>query len=285
MIQVRKRKNNWYSEARFVIALHKKDLALLELIQAYFGGKGSILNHGKDSYQYIIGSIEDITNKVLPHFDNYPLISKKYSDYLLFKDAVNIINSEKYLTPERRMTREILMEKIVAIKASLNRGWSSELKTSFPYIVPVPRPRVENNKIPHHQWIAGFTSGEGCFLIKTSVNRDTKVGFGVQLLFQITQDGRDELLMESLITYFGCGRVVKNVEHNGSKVYFYVTKFSDIRDIIIPFFRQYNILGVKLYDFEDWCRVGEIIKTKDHLTKEGLDQILKIKEGTNKGRS
>ena len=285
MIQVRKRKNNWYSEARFVIALHKKDLPLLNLIQAYFGGKGSILKHGKDSYQYIIGSIEDITTKVLPHFDMYPLISKKYSDYLLFKEAVKTIHSENHLTPERKMTRKLLMEKIVAIKASLNRGLSSELKISFPNTVPVPRPIVKNNSIPHQEWVAGFTSGEGCFIIKTSVSRDTTLGYGVQLRFQITQDGRDELLMKNLVDYFGCGRVVKNVEHNGNIVYFYVTKYSDIWDKIIPFFRQYNIIGEKLKDFEDWSRAGEIIKTKSHLTKEGLGQILKLKAGSNKGRS
>jgi len=167
----------------------------------------------------------------------------------------------------------------------LNRGLSSELKTNFPYIIPVPPPRVENNQIPRNQWIAGFTSGEGCFIIKTSVSPDTKSGYGVQLRFQITQDGRDQLLMERLIAYFGCGKVVKNIEHNGNIVYFYVTKFSDIWDKIIPFFRQYNIVGEKLKDFEYWCRAGEIIKTKNHLTKEGLDQILKLKAGTNKGRS
>ena len=286
IIQVRKRNNHWYCGVSFAISLHKKDLALLKLIQAYFGGIGSIYIHGKDSYQYVISSAEQITTKVLPHFDNYPLITKKYSDYRLFKVAITLMNSEKQdRTTDRGAAREVFIEKIVAIRASLNRGWTSVLKASFPNIVPVTRPSVVNNQVPHPQWIAGFTSGEGCFIIKTSVNRKSKLGYGVQLLFQITQDGRDELLMGSLVTYFGCGRVVKNVEHNLNKVNFHVTKFSDIRDKIIPFFRQHNILGEKLYNFEDWCRAGEIIKNKEHLTKEGLDQIFKIKAGTNKGRS
>lgn len=285
MIQVRKRNSSWYCEARFVIALHKKDLVLLKQIQAYFDGKGSILKHGKDSYQFIIGSIDDIITKVLPHFDNYPLISKKFSDYLLFRQAVVLMHSEYNKSSRQRIAREIFIEKIVSFKASLNRGWSEGLQASFPNIVPVPRQEVKNCQIPDPQWVAGFVSGEGCFIIKTSVSRDTKTGYGVQLLFQITQDGRDELLMTSLITYFGCGRVVKNVEHNGNKVYFYVTKLSENLDLIIPFFRQYNILGEKVHDFEDWCRASEIIKTKGHLTKEGLDQILRLKAGTNRGRS
>jgi hypothetical protein len=35
------------------------------------------------------------------------------------------------------------LHKIVAIKASINKGLSSELKAAFPNITPVPRPKVE----------------------------------------------------------------------------------------------------------------------------------------------
>ena len=36
---------------------------------------------------------------------------------------------------------------IVAIRASINRGLSEELKIAFPDVVPVVRPLVENPKI------------------------------------------------------------------------------------------------------------------------------------------
>lgn len=57
------------AEASFVIALHKRDLSLLEQIKDYFYGEGSRINHGKDSSQYVVSSIKQITDKVLPHFD------------------------------------------------------------------------------------------------------------------------------------------------------------------------------------------------------------------------
>lgn len=185
------------------------------------------------------------------------------------------------------MTKGEFLEKIVGIKASMNRGLlSDELKVSFTNIVPVPRiiPTVES-QIPHPQWVAGFTSGEGCFMIKTSVNRNAKLGYGVQLSFQITQNERDIELIRSLVPYLGCGRLVVNEKHNGTKVNFNVTKFSDIQELIIPFFLKHKILGVKFLDFEDWCRAGEIIKNKGHLSKEGLDEIFKLKAGINRGRS
>ena len=53
---------------------------------------------------------------------------------------------------------------------------------------------------------------------------------------------------------------------------------------ILPFFKRYPIIGVKALDFADWCKVAELMKEKKHLTKEGLEEIYKIKVGMNKGR-
>jgi hypothetical protein len=43
------------------------------------------------------------------------------------------------------------IKKIVAIKASMNNGLSAELCAAFPNLKPVPRPLVENQKVPHEQ--------------------------------------------------------------------------------------------------------------------------------------
>ena len=67
--------------------------------------------------------------------------------------------------------------------------------------------------------------------------------------------------MKSLIGFLSCGNVSKD-----KKVYrFRVTKFLDLTNKIIPLFKKYPILGEKSKDFEDFCKVVEIIKTKKHL--------------------
>ena len=123
-------------------------------------------------------------------------------------------------------------------------------------------------------------SGEGSFIIKISKYRNSKLGVGVQLVFQITQYLRDEKLIKNFILYFGCGRLVKF----DKKVNFIVRKFSDIIEKIIPFFNKYPIVGVKALNYNDWCEVASIIKNKQHLTKKGLEQIKKIKAVMNTGR-
>lgn len=53
---------------------------------------------------------------------------------------------------------------------------------------------------------------------------------------------------------------------------------------IIPFFHTNKIMGVKSKDFNDWCKVAELIASKSHLTEEGLEKIRDLKSGMNKGR-
>ena len=38
-----------------------------------------------------------------------------------------------------------------------------------------------------------------------TIKRGTKTGFAVKLVFQVTQHSRDQKLLNSLITYWGCG--------------------------------------------------------------------------------
>jgi hypothetical protein len=88
--------------------------------------------------------------------------------------------------------------------------------------------------------------------------------------------------MKRLISYFGCG----NLEKDPRKpcLHLAVYSFADNYEKIIPFFNQHNILGKKYMDFKDWCKVAEIINSKNHLTSQGLDEIREIKSGMNKGR-
>ena len=172
------------------------------------------------------------------------------------------------------------LEKIVSIRASLNWGLSDNLKAAFPNTLPVKRVLFENPQIANPHWLAGFTAGEGSFKVRVYESPASKLGFKVQLIFQITQHNRDMQLIKSLISYLDCGQY--NASNQTASGIFLCTKFSDNYEKIIPFFRKHNIYGVKSKDFDDWCKIAEIIKMKGHLTQEGLDQIRNIKSNMNK---
>ena len=118
-----KYKTKWRVKAVFAIGLHKKDIYLLKIIQAYLG-VGKITKHGKDSFQLRVESFKEL-QIVIKHFEQYPLISVKVTDYILFKKALDLINTQEHLNEEGLL-------KLIGIKASLNLGLNDSLKNAFP---------------------------------------------------------------------------------------------------------------------------------------------------------
>jgi hypothetical protein len=129
--------------------------------------------------------------------------------------------------------------------------------------------------------LSGFTSGDGNFSVGIAKSSSCKVGFSVQLRFNLYQHIRDAELMVNISKYLGCGNVYSDRD---IKKVFVVHKFDDIINIIIPFFKKYPIFGVKAQDFQDFCQVLEFMVKGDHLTTEGFSHILRIRSSMNKGR-
>lgn len=87
----------------------------------------------------------------------------------------------------------------------MNRGLSDALKVHFPNIVPSVRPIFDDIDIKDPNWLSGFTSGEGCFLVRVRNSSNINNLPKVELIFQITQHKRDINLIRSLIAYLDCG--------------------------------------------------------------------------------
>lgn len=95
------------------------------------------------------------------------------------------------------------IQKIVNIRASLNKGLTPLLLEAFPNTVAVARPLLPLNSTKlDPQWIAGFTSGDGCFKVSIRESKLYKAGSRVVLLLVVTQHIRDECA--PLRTQEGC---------------------------------------------------------------------------------
>lgn len=172
--------------------------------------------------------------------------------------------------------------KIMAIKASMNTGLSDELKISFPTVYPVARPLVNFECDFHPNWLTGFVDGVGCFYINTKKAK-TSTGYQIIMTFLLTQHVRDERLLTKIIDYLECGNIEK-VSTRHTTVTLAVYKFTNIKDKIIPFFCKYPLQGVKSLDFNDFCKIANIMITKEHLTLEGVKKIKSLKSGMNSSR-
>jgi hypothetical protein len=106
-----KHEAGWGARATFQVGLHKKDLPILKSIKDYFG-VGNISIKANGCAVFYVQAIKDL-DVILNHFNNYPLITKKHADYLLFNMAINLIKEKAHLNSEG-------LRKLVAIRASLN---------------------------------------------------------------------------------------------------------------------------------------------------------------------
>lgn len=268
IIKDKRRKVGWRILPIFSIELHERDVLLLKRLQTFFG-IGNIYKHMPNKLVYCVQSFDELSKVIIPHFDKYPLLTQKRSDFLLFKLVINLLNNKVQASIEG-------LHKIISIIASMNKGLSKELKVAFPNIIRSTRSVVDFDKIGHPNWLVGFVDGEGCFYVKPN-----KLSFDV--VMSISQHSRDELLLSKIISYLGCGIIEKPITRSNQTT-FVVYKFNDIYEKIIPFFFNYPLQSVKYLDFKDFCEVADLIKVKSHLTLEGIKIIREIKFGMNKGR-
>ena len=273
-----KLKLGWKVQLIFQMELHSCDEEILICIQVYFSGIGLIYpNKKRTSVRFELSSLKDL-EILIKHLDRYPLITQKQADYILWKQAFEIVQQREHLIIKG-------LGEIVAKKATMNTGNLSEkLKIAFPNLIPAHRPvplPVINKQIKP-DWISGFIAGEGSFMVKIKANKSHSLGYQTQLEFKVSQHSRDEQLIKNFIEYFDCGYLRKN--ETRPLVDFKVTRFDDILCKIILFFKKYPVIGVKNEDFADLCKVAELMKVNKHLTEEGLDHIRQIKVFMNRGR-
>jgi hypothetical protein len=63
--------------------------------------------------EFRVHALKDITNVIIPHFDHYPLLTKKDSDYMLFKNVINLMLEKQHSNSQG-------IQKIINTRASIN---------------------------------------------------------------------------------------------------------------------------------------------------------------------
>jgi len=87
----------------FVITQGAKSLMILHKIRDYLNC-GSVVrnrrydNHNEDIYRYCVRRISDLQTKVIPFFNEFPLRTHKYRDFLIFERVVGMMAEKKHLT-------------------------------------------------------------------------------------------------------------------------------------------------------------------------------------------
>jgi hypothetical protein len=252
-------------------------LELLLNIKSFFGVGNIVISQSTGSAIYSVKSVKDIYSVIIPHFCKYPLLTQKAADFFLFKNIVELIVQKQHLTWEG-------LEKIVGYKSVLNKGLPLELAETF-HIGKnhlIERPTVLLPENLDVNWFVGFIDAEGCFYV--NIFQDAwKIGYTVQLNFNITQHIRDAELFNFLKKWLGCGNVYKITKE--TRVNFNITSFKDIVKILVSILNEYPLQGVKKLNCDDFLTIIKLMENKEHLKLEGLEKIRQIKSNMNTKRS
>ena len=92
-------------------------------------------------------------------------------------------------------------------------------------------------------WVVGSIDGEGCFSVSLHRNSTTKLGWQIMPEFVVTQGEKSLNVLKKLQSFFGCGRIFVNRRYDNHRENLYrfcVRSFIDLKERVIPFFRNIN---------------------------------------------
>ena len=138
------------------------------------------------------------------------------------------------------------------------------------------------NKIPREKgyYLAGFVDGEGSFNVSLRRRQDHTMGWQVVLTFNISQ--KESYILSQCKRYLECGVIRQRQDGLYSYV---VTNTIAIVTRVIPFFQKFIFLSQKKKrDFAIFCKIAQMVNDKQHITSEGLEKIIQLRESLNAGR-
>ncbi len=142
----------------------------------------------------------------------------------------------------------------------------------------------QQERLQYHGWIVGFVDGEGCFSSPIFRNRVMSLGWQVQPTFVVVQAASSRDVLEEMRRFFGCGQVYVNRRHDNHRedlCRYYVGRFADLRDTIVPFFEKNPLRTAKRQNFEKFAEIICLIDQRRHLTVPGIIEIAEIAETMN----
>lgn len=129
-------------------------------------------------------------------------------------------------------------------------------------------------------YLAGFVDGEGSFNISLTKKDDYRHGWQITPSFNVSQ--RDNTVLFLLKKHLGCGRLKRR--QDGVWI-FVVENPRMIVEKVLPFFGRFNLLSSKAKtNFSIFSKIVVMINNDEHLTLEGLREIVELREKLNEGK-
>ena len=103
----------WDIRPSFSVSQNHDRMEILELFQDCFGCGTIRPDRSDKTVKYEVRSVSELVERVIPHFEHYPLISGKRHDFERFAEICRMMNRGEHLTKEG-------FNRIVQMSAQIN---------------------------------------------------------------------------------------------------------------------------------------------------------------------
>lgn len=142
---------------------------------------------------------------------------------------------------------------------------------------------MEVKNLNENSWITGFVDGEGCFSISFNLRAKMNHGIEIRPSFSVSQkrdrEGLNHRVLNLMMIFFkgGSVRFSKN-----NQVWKYESRdIEHLCEKIIPYFEINPLMTSKKNDFEKFKRACFLIKSKHHLSLNGIKEIIEASSMMN----
>jgi hypothetical protein len=128
-------------------------------------------------------------------------------------------------------------------------------------------------------YLAGFADGEGSFNVVFRPRRDYRQPWKVSLCFNIAQ--KEKVILALFKRHLKCG----TLRSRSDGIWYYeVNNFNAIWENVIPFFKRFHFLSAKKKrDFSKFVQIAGLVREGEHLTLEGVREIIRIRKQMDDG--
>lgn len=269
----RKRKRKGKVALAFKVTQKESSMGILLDLQKFFGcGTISIDNRLNNAYKFSVYRLDDIINKVLPHFDKHPLLTSKYLDYQDFKKVALLMQKGVHLDDINAIEEQ---------KQNMNTARSFEERWAH---LKSCEPIQLNN-----DWVQGFIDGEGSFQFGMySLKNRGKPSLALHCTLEIAQSSHDVIILDAIRKFFGCGYLKPKYDIHDLEA---VKKSRSVSRLVIgqpqsviELLDQYPLLTRKYLDYLDWKTLIQLKADRAQDTAEGLAKMHAIRDGMNSKR-
>jgi hypothetical protein len=165
----------------FKIGQSNYNLRLLYYIKSKLGvGSVSFPESKDNSAEFRIRRIQHIIDYIIPIFDNHSLLTSKYFNYNLFKEAILIANNQN-------LSKELKNKLLKDLKLKSLEGIPSNYTSPAWLIIlgPFGNPKINNinnaKMVMSKSWLIGFTEAVSNFVV---INRENKYIHQFQIILK-----------------------------------------------------------------------------------------------------